>query len=846
MATRVLTASYILDSSGVKAGVDDASAQFGKLEDDSDKLGKAVDDNTSRLGNGFKSLGSTLGNLGIPFAGVFDRMGEKMDEAKSKGQGLRQALSDIGGATLLAGGAGLVAVGVEAVKMADEFDVAQSQLQVAIKNSGGNFDKLKPSIDATYDSMAKLGFNSTEAAGALTALVTSTGNTRTAEHDLSIAADLARAKHISLSAATGILTKTLAGSTRGLTALGLNLDVGSGKLKTIASDTTAYQKAQGDLHLVNEQVADGILKGADAYSKLLAAHTAVDTTSKKLALDQGTIAKILDTVQQKTQGAAKAYGNTLAGQMSIAGAEVHNVGTSFGEFLIPKITAALGVVTKSVEWFERHRAVAEALAGVIGGVLAIAVGAFAVNTGVKLVKSVQDAGKALSGMAGKITSYVAGLGEAEGAEESFAATSEETGAASSAAFGPVGIALMALVTVGTLVATHWKTISKDITKAWGDVFAFGKHVFGDLEDFFKKWGEDILLVFAPVIGIPLFLATHWRQVLSDAEAIWGAIVGFFAGIPSKILGALSSLGSDVAGLASSVWSGFLSALSTGEQLLQSYFVGIPLKVVGWLGNAASWLLGAGKDAITGLWNGVSGAASWLGSQLLAIPTWVEGAVATAGSWLLKAGGNALHGLWNGFVGANAWLAGQLGQVAGWFWDGLKDAAKWLEQTGKNIIIGLWNGIASMGGWLWNKVQDFVSHSVTGAVHDVLSIFSPSKVMFQTGQYVAQGLAEGITSSTGLVTAASRALAGAASSAQPSMQLGIAGVTAPPAGTSTTASEITSVSAEPPGAPATTPQLTVQVNVAGNVSTEQDLTNAIWRGLMEKGIVNGSAGQLQSL
>ena len=65
----------------------------------------------------------------------------------------------------------------------------------------------------------------------------------------------------------------------------------------------------------------------------------MDKSSQKLQLDQGTIAKILDTVNDKTKGAADAYGNTLAGQEAIAGAKAHNLGTSFGKSLTPIIDA---------------------------------------------------------------------------------------------------------------------------------------------------------------------------------------------------------------------------------------------------------------------------------------------------------------------------------------------------------------------------------------------------------------------------------------------------------------------------------------------------------------------------
>ncbi len=541
----------------VGSGVGVAKDKIGDLDDAGKDLESDFDGHTSKIGSAFKSLGESLGNFGIPFSGSLTKMGDKLDEAKSKGQGLKQVISDIGGATVVAGAAGLAAVGVEAVKMADNFDVAQSQLQVAIKNSGQSFKSVQPSIDATYGSMAQLGLNSTDAAGALQMLVTSTGNTKKAEGDLSIAADLARAKHISLSDATAILTKTLAGSTRGLTTLGVNIDVGSGKLKTIATDTTAYQKALGNLHLVDQQVADGTLKGAAAYSALLTAHEAVDTSSKKLQLDQGTIGKIMDTVKQKTQGAATAYGDTLAGQMSIASAQVHNLGTKFGEELIPKLLGAEHVVSDVVMWFGKHKMAAEALGIAIGTFLAGAVAVFSVNMAKGMVDSTKDAIGSLSKLAGVFTSTAAEA-EASGATidetvETTASVASEAGPEAGAGFdamlGPIGLVLIA----GTELATHWKQVSALLKDAWSgiesvakDVWGAIKGVFDDGLNFLKSHVGTIAPIIAtlltgPIGGAAVLIATHWNTVKSETLSIWDDIVNFVESIPSRILGALSRL-----------------------------------------------------------------------------------------------------------------------------------------------------------------------------------------------------------------------------------------------------------------------------------------------------------------
>ncbi len=675
----------------------------------------------------------------------------------------------------------------------------------------------------------------------MTALVTSTGSTKKAEEDLSIAANLARAKHIDLSTATGILTKTLAGSTRGLTALGLNLDIGSGKLKTIASDTTAYQTAQGNLHLVNQQVADGTLKGADAYSKLLSAHDAVDKSSQKLQLDQGTIAKILDTVNDKTKGAAQAFGQTLAGQEDIADAKAHNLGTSFGQFLTPAILDAKKAVVDIVTWFEKHKTAAEALAGVIGGVLAVAVGAFAVNTGAKMVRSVQDAGKALSGMASKITGYIGGLGEAEGAEESFADTSEETGEASSAAFGPIGLAIMGLVVVGMLVATHWKEIGKILSDVWHGIESTAKTVWDDVSRFFEKWGEDLLLLFAPVVGIPLFLATHWHQVLADVKSIWGEVTSFFSTIPAKILGFFTTAGSWLLNVGKDIWKGLVTGLTTALVTVSDWFAALGPKIFGFIVNANLWLLSVGVKVWQGLTSGLTTAlttvANWFGS----LGSKVLGFVVGADSWLLSVGAK----VWNGLVSG---LSSTLSTVASWFGslpktveDYFLGADKWLVDIGKDIIDGLLSGLKAA----WNEVTSWWSSALgflENTAKTVTGSHSPSTVYHEIGLNLMQGLANGIEQNSHLATNAMEKVAAA---------IAVTPMSVPTAGAPTGSGAMSALAAlSGPGAggagiagagAGTT--INVSVTVQGNVATERDLGNAIYEQLLQKAAVNGTGGQL---
>ena len=64
------------------------------------------------------------------------------------------------------------------------------------------------------------------------------------------------------------------------------------------------------------------------------------------------------------------------------------------------------------------------------------------------------------------------------------------------------------------------------------------------------------------------------------------------------------------------------------------------------------------------------------------------------------------------------------------------------EIGKNIVIGLWDGICQMADWLKEQVKDFFGGIVDSA-KSVLGIHSPSKVFASIGDYMMQGMAEGI-------------------------------------------------------------------------------------------------------
>jgi len=169
-------------------GRDEASRTFETVSNNSAKAASAMEGHSQRIGKAFSGLDNLLGQFGIPFSGALSTIGSKLDDFTGKAD---STLGKFGG--VFAGvGVGVAAaaagIAVESIHLADSFEIAQSRLETAVKNAGGNFDQLSPKIQAGYDKMATFGFNATETASALTTL---TGLTRDPQKAIALLGDTA-------------------------------------------------------------------------------------------------------------------------------------------------------------------------------------------------------------------------------------------------------------------------------------------------------------------------------------------------------------------------------------------------------------------------------------------------------------------------------------------------------------------------------------------------------------------------------------------------------------------------------------------------------------------------------
>ena len=242
------------------------------------------------------------------------------------------------------------------------------------------------------------------------------------------------------------------------------------------------------------------------------------------------------------QAGAEAHAKTLSGQIETLKSAGEDLATKLGNALIPKVTELMGDVSNSVAWFEKHKAVAKALAAVIGGVLAVAVGTFAVQKVGGMIQAVGNVGAAFLGLIAKIPGLSAAFGETGAAAEAMGAETETAAAEADAAIGGSGLGLVVIglgIAAGLLM-THWKTvwkaISSAVTWAWDEV---------------KSHWQEMLLFLGPIgLGIDL-LAKNWKTV-------WNGIRDTFLSVWGAVKGPLGELGKLVSGV-----GGFLGKLFGG-------------------------------------------------------------------------------------------------------------------------------------------------------------------------------------------------------------------------------------------------------------------------------------------
>ena len=90
-------------------------------------------------------------------------------------------------------------------------------------------------------------------------------------------------------------------------------------------------------------------------------------------------------------------------------------------------------------------------------------------------------------------------------------------------------------------------------------------------------------------------------------------------------------------------------------------------------------------------------------------------------------------------------------------DKIKSFLRDMKEAGKNLIRGLWEGISDKVGWVVEKVKGMGSR-ILSAIKGVFGIHSPSKEFAMIGDYLMQGLGNGVTDNAKYAISATQSVA----------------------------------------------------------------------------------------
>jgi TP901 family phage tail tape measure protein len=331
---------------------------------------------------------------------------------------------------------------------------------------------------------------------------------------------------------------------------------------------------------------------------------------------------------------------TFKFKMDQAKASIQDMGISLGAALLPAVTAILGPIAHFLSLIAANKAASIALAAVIGGVLAGAIGAKAASAMKDLSGGIKAAGEGMSWLVGKIVAMTAAQEGQTAATEAGTVAQEEMDAAEDA--NPIGLIILAIVALVVAIyelVKHWRTVWKFIKEAaleaWhfldNDVLHPIEHAFARVIDWIKSHWQLLVAILTGPLGIAVYLITHyWSDIQHGAEdafkmvtrAISVAYDWVKAHWPLLLAILTGPIGLAVLYIVDH-WKQITNGASKMFGDVVSFFQKLPGKILSVLGDLGSLLFNAGKSVIQGLINGVESMVGGLGNAMGGIASTIK-------------------------------------------------------------------------------------------------------------------------------------------------------------------------------------------------------------------------------
>jgi hypothetical protein len=426
-------------------------------------------------------------------------MGEARGEVASlekQGVGSFDKLATFGKAALFGLGTAAIGVGTLSLHMADQFEQSHAKLEQALKNAGASFEDFATPIGDAQKKMEQYGFTNAQTQEALANLTTALKDPKKALDDVALAADLAKFKHIDLADAATVVARAQEGNLRALKQLGIDLPISASGAAKLEAAHIALGKATDSASAYLSQHSDAVntaSKYHDAYEKLLGK---VDDAQKKVNDQSSAGEKIIKGLSDAIGGQASASAETFAGKMLALKAQSEDVAKNIGMFLIPILEKLMTAIKDVVDWFGKHKVVAEAIAAVIGTVLVAAIGAYMIKLAAAAIQSAINFAEIIAGWVATGAAAVA------------------AGVEMAIASGGITLAIGAIIAAVVFLVTHWKESWQAIKDVAGAVWDFMKGIGSGIADLFRSVVNEVKTLMNEAIGAVNAIITALNSILS--------------------------------------------------------------------------------------------------------------------------------------------------------------------------------------------------------------------------------------------------------------------------------------------------------------------------------------------
>lgn len=509
-------------------------------------------------------LRAKAGEVKTELAEARKEMKKTGDEADASSGRMTKAFhgAAAAGKVLAIGAIGIgVAIGGFAVEAAMAGQNADALLSTALKNAGSSFAALKGPIEDTDSRMRKLGYTNVETNTTLAQMTVALGDPKKAMADLSIAADIARLKHISLAQAGLLVAKAAEGQTRPLRALGIDLPVVAGGAANVAKAQAGLKAAIAASNAILVAHGTAVNKAGkihDLYEKSLAK---VHAAQAKLAAAQSAGSSIMAALTAKVHGTAAAYGSTLQGKIAAAHAQLDSLGETLGNKLIPIITKVIGVGTRLAMSLMKNKPALIAIGAVIGTVVVTSILAYIASLVVATATSIASFASMIAKGAVWAATQTASLtmmvirwglyGAALLAQKAImVAQIVVTQGAAAAQWllnaaltaNPIGLVIAAIVALVAIFVVAYKKVGWFHTavdaafKGIKIAISWISTAVGDVISFVKSHWQTILAVLTGPIGIAVkFIHDHWTGIVAVFTNVKKAIGSVISDVGTILL-----------------------------------------------------------------------------------------------------------------------------------------------------------------------------------------------------------------------------------------------------------------------------------------------------------------------